>query len=629
MFDFVHERKRLVQIVLALIVLPFALWGVDSYRHTVSDASLAQVNGEKISSQEFENALEQQRQRIREMAGQNFDATLFDKPEVKKTILEGVVTQHLLDGEARKTGLVVSDEQMVQLIASVAAFQKDGKFDKTSYETALRSQGMTPEMFEHKVRQDLLMRQLTAAYNQNGYAAEAVADNLVRLGEQQRVVAIAKIDLAEMIKQSKVSDAEIKDYFEKNPQQFQIPDRAKVEYVALSVESLLSQVVVSEAEIKSYFDEHTGEFGTKEQRQAAHILITIAKDAPEADKQAAKAKAEQVLQQVKQTPAKFAELAKQYSQDPGSAAQGGDLGFFGRGMMVKPFEDAVFALKAGEISGLVQSDFGFHIIKLLAVKPGKVQALSEVRKLIEARIRQQHAADKFAELAEKFSNTVYEQSDSLKPAAELVKGTVQSGGWLSKGQAATLPWNEKVLQAVFSEDVLKNKRNTAAIEIAPNALLAARVTEYQPATTRSLSEATQDIRGLLQRQHGLQAAVQQGKSLLDRLNRGEKVPTAWKPAQTITRSQHPGIGQELVRQLFRADTSKLPAYVGMEDEQQGYILARIDQVQQTAQVDDVKRARYQQQIRQMVGEELLAAYLADARKRADITMKDFPAEEKR
>ncbi len=629
MFDFVHEKKRLVQVVLALIVLPFALWGVDSYRKSGDAAPLAKVNGEKIGQQEFENAMEQQRQRLRQMAGPNFDPAFFDKPEIKHSVLEGLVTQHLLFDEARTAGLVVSDEQMAQIIATVGAFQKDGKFDKQRYESVLGTQGMTPSMFEYRVRQDLMTRQLTDAYAQNGYAADVVAENLIRLNEQQRVVSVAKFDLETFMKQAKVDDAAIKSYFEKNSQEFQIPERAKVEYVVLSINSLLPQVTATDEEIKAYYNEHLNEFGTQEQRQAAHILISSSKQSSDAEKQAARSKAEEVLKQAKQAPGKFAELAKQYSQDPGSAANGGDLGMFGRGAMVKPFEDSVFSLKVGEVSDLVQSDFGFHIIKLAAIKPAKTQPLSEVKDLIAQRIKMQHASDKFAELAEKFSNAVYEQSDSLKPAAELVKASIQGGLWLSKGQPAVEPWNDKALQAVFTEDVLKNKRNTAAIEVAPNTLLAARVTEYQPAALRPLAEVAADIRNRLQRQQALQAASQQGMALLEQLRRGEKTQLSWKTSQSITRAQHAELNQELVQSLFRADVSKLPAYVGIEDAQQGYVIARIDAVKQVASIEDSKRSRYAQQIRQMTGEELLAAYVADAKKRADITMKDFSADEKK
>jgi peptidyl-prolyl cis-trans isomerase D len=628
MFDFVQEKKRLVQIVLALIILPFAFWGVDSYRKSGGTVPLATVNGEKIGQQEFDKALNQQQQRIREMAGANFDPAFFDKPEIKQSVLDGLVTQHLLGMEARNTGLSQTDEQLAQIIASIGVFQQDGRFDIKRYEQVLREKGMNRFEFEARIRQDLLTRQLTDAYSQNGYAAETVAENLIRLNEQQRIVAVASLDATAFIKQVKLSNNAVSDYYSKNAQEFQMPERANVDYVVLSADSLLSQVTATDAEIKQYYEEHQADFGTQEQRQAAHILITVAKQASDADKQAAKMKAEQVLQQIKQSPGKFAALAKENSQDTLSAVKGGDLGMFGRGAMVKPFEDSVFSLKVGEVSGLVQTDYGYHIIKLQAVKPAKIQALSEVKSLIAQRLKSQHAIDKFAELAEKFNNTVYEQSDSLKPAAELAKASVQHGVWLSKGQAPVGLWTEKVLQAVFSEDALKNKRNTAAVEVAPNTVLAARVIEYKPASVRPLSEVSAGIQQRLEKQQAAELAVQQGRKLLEQLQRGEKASVNWKAAQSTTRSQRSGIEPELLQAVFKADTGKLPAYAGVNTPS-GYALVRIDAVKETASSDESKRSRYAQQIRQITGEELLTAYVAGVKKRADITMKDFAAEEKR
>ena len=628
MFDFVQEKKRLVQIVLALIILPFAFWGVDSYRKSGGAAPLATVNGEKISQQEFDNALNQQEQRFREMAGANFDPAFFDKPEIKFSVLDGLISQHLMGMEASKAGLSLTNEQIGQIIVNIGAFQKDGKFDRQLYETVLKEKGKTPAGFDAEIRQAVLVQQLNEAYTQNGYAPKVVAENLIRLNEQKRVVAVASLDANSFIKQVKLSDSAVNDYYTKNAQEFQMPERAKVEYVVLSADSLLSQVTVSDDEIKQYYTEHQAEFGTQEQRQAAHILITVAKQATDAEKQAAQAKAEKVLQLVKQSPSQFGALAKQYSQDPGSAANGGDLGMFGRGSMVKPFEDSVFSLKVGEISGLVQTDFGYHIIKVLAIKPAKIPALSEVKGMIAQRLKLQLANDKFAELAEKFNNTVYEQSDSLKPAAELAKTSVQPGVWLSKGQAPAGIWTEKALQAVFSEDALKNKRNTAAVEVAPNTLLAARVTEYKPASERPLAEVSASIQQKLQRMQASELAMQQGQKLLDQLQRGEKVNVAWKTAEVATRNQRSGIDPALLQAVFRADVSKLPTYVGVNSSS-GYMLARIDAVKDDASIDDSKLARYEQQIRQLTGDALLMAYMSDARKRANISIKGFAQDDKK
>lgn len=628
MFDFVHEKKRVVQFVLLLIILPFAFWGVDSYRKSGGGESLASVNGDKISAQEFENAVQQQEQRMRELSGPAFDQAIFEKPEVKRSILEGLVSQRLLVSEARKNGLTINDEQLAGVIGGIAAFQKDGKFDKQQYASVLSAQNMSPLMFESRVRQELSSRQLTDAYTRNGYASNAVVDNLIRLNEQQRVVSLAKFDVEALLSQVKVTDSAIAEYYKQNQNEFKTPERAKVEYVVFSSESLLPQVTVDATEVKKYFEEHLSEFGTQEQRQAAHILIAVAAQASDTDKQAAKAKAEQVLQKLKQSPGSFAALAKQYSQDPGSAANGGDLGMFGRGAMVKPFEDAVFKLKVGEVSELVQSDFGFHIIRLAAIKPAKTQSLAEVSGLITQRLKSQKASDKFAELAEKFSNTVYEQSDSLKPAAELVKAPIQQGVWLSKGQAAAGVWTDKSIQAVFADEAVKNKRNTAAVEVAPNTLLAARVVEYQAANVRSLAEVSDGIQKKLQRQQALELAAKQGSELLARLQRGEKANVVWQPVQTVTRPQHPGLDTELAQLVFKVNAAKLPAYVGVQSPQHGFALARVDAVKEVAVFDDGKRNRYMQQIGQITGDELLQAYLADAKKHADISMKSFATEDK-
>lgn len=625
MFDFVHEKKRVVQVVLAIIILPFALWGVDSYRNAGGPAPLATVNGEKIHQQEFEEAMEQQRQRIREMAGSNFDPSFFDQPEIKRSVLEGLVTQRVLSLDARHAGLMPSEEQIAQILINIGAFQKDGKFDRATYEAALKSRGMNWQVFENRLRQDIATRLLTDSYAQNGYASTTVAGALARLNEQQRVVALATLTPEAFGKQVKVSDADISSYYEQHADDFRLPERVNLEYVMFSADSLLPTVKLTEAEIKQYYEEHASEFGTQEQRQAAHILITTGKQATDAEKKAALAKAEEVLKQVKQSPAKFAALAKQYSQDPGSAANGGDLGMFGRGAMVKPFEDSVFSMKAGEISGLVQSDFGYHIIKLLAIKPAKVPALQEVRGMIEQRLKSQAAADKFAELAEQFSNTVYEQSDTLKPAAELVKASIQRSGWLTKGQAAAGIWNDKALNAVFSEDVLRNKRNSTAIEVAPNTLLAARMVEYNPARVRPLAEVSSAIRQTLLRQRAAELAQQEGEKTLTSLQHGDKVAVSWKAAQPVTRNQRSQIAPELLKAIFRADTNKLPAYVGVSA-QDGYLLARIDAVKEAAPADAAKLGGYAQQLRRLTGEELLMAYLADAKKRADISMKEFAAD---
>jgi peptidyl-prolyl cis-trans isomerase D len=619
MFDFVHENKKVVQIVLALIILPFALWGVSSYEKSGNGAEVAAtVNGSKITQQELENSLRQQQDRMRQQLGTNFDAAMFDNPEMKRAVLDNLVSQRLLVERAKAAGLTVPDDRVAQLIAGIEAFQDGGKFDKKHYEAVLANQNMSPLTFEARVRDELLGQQIQEAYAQNGFAATSVADNVIRLNEQQRIVSVSTLSLQSFLSQAKVDDAALKKYYEQNPKEFQVQEQAKVEYVKFSVDDLLAKAEVSKEDVRKYYDEHLNDFGTPEERHAAHILITVNAAAPQAEQDAAKAKAEQLLQQAKKNPAGFDELARKNSQDPGSAANGGDLGFFGRGMMVKPFDDAAFALKAGEISGLVKSDFGYHIIKLIAVKPSRAMPFDEARAGIVTKLRQQKASDMFAEMAEKFSNAVYEQSDTLKPAADLVGATIERSGWLSKGTAAGEPWTAKMLQAIFNDEVVKNKRNTAAIEVAANTLVAARILEYKPASVRALSEVQEVIRQKLLRLQALELVAKQGKSMLAQLQGGSKPTLNWAAPQIVTRAQHGTLDIELTRQIFQANAAKLPQFVGAEDAQSGYMLVRIDAVKESAAIDDVKRARYAQQLRKLTGEEMFHAYLADARRQATI-----------
>ncbi|MCR4303924.1 MAG: SurA N-terminal domain-containing protein [Gallionella sp.] len=618
MFDFVHENKRLIQIVLVLIILPFALWGVSSYEKSANPAeAVATVNGSRITQQEFENALRQQQNRMREQLGANFDAAMFDNPGIRREILDSMVTQRLLVDRAKAARLVVTDEQMAQVIGAVEVFQEGGKFDRKRYASVLASNNLSPLTYEARLRDELLGQKMQEAFAQNGFSPDSVSENILRLNEQRRTVSVSTVTFQEFMAQAEVDGAAIKKYYEENQGEFRVPEQARVEYVKLSVDNLLANIEVSGDDVRKYYDEHQSNFGTPEERRAAHILISAAPAASPAERDAAKAKAESLLQQITQKPARFAELAKLNSQDPGSAANGGDLGYFGRGMMVKPFEDATFALKAGEVSGLVQSDFGYHIIKLIAVKPSRIVSFDEAREGIVSKLRQQKAADMFAEMAEKFSNTVYEQSDALKPAAALADAKIEQSGWLVNGKPEGDIWNKNMLQAVFNDEVVKNKRNTSAIEVATNVLVAARILEYKPASVRTLDEAQETIRQKLAHQQALELAAKQGMALLERLQKGDKPALKWGTAQDVTRLKPGSLDMGLVRKIFQVDPARLPQYAGAVDVQKGYVLARVDAVKDEA-VDGAKRARYAQQLRQLTGEEMFKAYLSDAKQQASI-----------
>ncbi|MEQ1525917.1 MAG: SurA N-terminal domain-containing protein [Gallionella sp.] len=626
MFDFVHNNKKIVQVIFALMILPFALWGVSSYEKSNVSEGVASVNGSLITQQEFENALQSQEDRMRKQLGANFDSAMLDNPEMKRAVLDNLVNQRLFLDRAREAKLAVTDERIAQVIAGIQAFQNDGKFDKGLYESVLKSQNMTPLVFETRLRDEFIGQQIRDAYIQNGFVSNSVADNVIHLNEQQRVVSVAPIAPTSSLGQVKVEDADIKKYYDQNQKEFETQEQAKVEYVKFSAETLLAKTEVNKEEVGKYYEEHQADFGTTEERHAAHILISVTPTSNQADQEAAKTKAAQLLQQIKQNPVKFGYLAKANSQDPGSATNGGDLGFFARGMMVKPFDDAVFALKVGEVSELVQSDFGYHIIKLIAVKPTRILPLDEAREGIVNKLRQQKALDMFAALAEKFSNSVYEQSDTLKPAAELVGARVEQSDWLTKGAMSGTPWTPKMLEAVFSDDVTKRKRNTSAVEIEPNVFVAARLLEYKPAAVSSLNDVQNAIRQKLVQNKTQELAAKQGKEILASLQGGGKSTLKWGAVQSVTRSKAGSLDAEMLRQVFQANVTKLPQYVGGESPQHDYVIVRIDAVKDGAAVSDENRKGYAQQLRQLAGEEMLHAYLEDAKQQiaVEVNLPDAP-----
>jgi len=617
-FDFVHRKKGVVQFILVLATLPFLFWGVESYRSDGED-HIAIVAGEKILRQELDQAMRNQQEIMR---GAGEDPSMLDNPEERASVLKRLIQNRLLKREAARIGLTVLDPQLVDLIQGIGAFQQDGAFSKKSYEELLRDQGMTPLVFEERVRQEMLQQQLIDAYTRNGFVPDTVAERVLSLSEEKREVSMIRIQPEQFLAQMRPNDAAIKSYYDLHQTEFQVPEQVRVEYLVLSLDELAKQIRVEADETRKYFEEHKDGFGRPEERQASHILISVATTASDAEKAAARAKAEQLLAQIKQTPKIFADLARQQSQDPGSAVKGGDLGFFGRGMMVKSFEDAVFQMKLEEVRGPIQTDFGFHIIKLSAIKLGVAVNFDDVKHQAEQELKKQKAEKAFGEMAEGFGNSVYEQSDSLQPAAEKFKLSVRQSDWISR-KAGELPFltNGKLLQAIFSEDAIKNKRNTEVVEVTPNTLVVARVLNHRPSSLRSMAAAKDEITMQVIRQQAAEAAVKDGREKLERLQKGESVMVAWGPTQQVSRQQSQGIENKTLRAIFKAGSNALPSYSGETNTQDGFTLIRISLITEPASADEFKRKAFGRQLQQLLTQEELSAALAGIRQRSDVTIK--------
>ncbi|HWP89715.1 MAG TPA: SurA N-terminal domain-containing protein, partial [Burkholderiales bacterium] len=406
MFDLVQKHKKLIQIMLAIIFLPFAFFGIDSYFRSGDGANhVATVGGQPISQQEFSMALQERQNYLQRLIGKGVDPSLLDSPELRFAVLDGIIRQRLLVNQAVRSNVLVSDEQLQQVITEQPAFQDDGKFSHARYVELLKRQNTSEIGFEATLRRDLMLQRVNGAYLGTAIVPNSVAERLLRANAQQREVSQSVLDPDKFAAQVKVDDPTVKAYYDSHQSDFQVPEQARVEYVVLALDAIAAHTDISADEIKQFYEQNLKQYARGEERQASHILITVDAQATPEQKQAARAKAEQLLKQVKQNPASFAELAKNNSQDPGSAAKGGDLGSFPRGAMDKPFDDAVFSMKPGDISNLVESRYGYHIIKVTGEKK---HSFDEARKQVELDLKRQKAGKKFADLAEQMNNQVFE-----------------------------------------------------------------------------------------------------------------------------------------------------------------------------------------------------------------------------
>ena len=615
--------------ILALITIPFALFGVEYYfRQSGGGAdAVAKVDGSVITQAEFNDNLRDQLDRLRVgLRGASVDTALLDTPQLRYETLQGLVNRHLLAIYADKHRLVVSDGFLAREIGQFEAFQEDGKFSQARYEAVLRERGLTPAVFESRVRDDLKIQLEQEALTGTQWAPTVSIDAFLKLNDQSRDVALVEIPVERFISQTHVDDAQIKQYYDSHLDQFKIPERVKVQYLVLSADQMAPGEQVSPAEIAKVYEDPANQarWHGSETLRASHILVTVPPKATEAQRAAAKAQAEKILAEVKAHPERFAALAKEKSQDPGSAAQGGDLGYFGRGMMAQPFENAVFSMKKGEIRGPVETEFGYHIIELTDIKAGKGRTLAEATPEITQELRRQRAAKQFADTAETFSNLVYEQSADLKPAAEKLNLPIRTSDWIVRGQPVSekLLANEKLQNALFAQESVKDGRNTPAVEVAPNTLVSAHVVAYEPAVTRPLADVKGMIQQGLQREEAAKLAKQEGEAQLAALQSGKEVSLPWSKARQFTRqvAAASGLPPALVTAAFQADPNHLPAYAGAALPTGTFALLRISEVSDGNVTDAVKRKQAEVGLTRAYGDAVLTGFLAELHQDATVRL---------
>lgn len=616
MFESIRKHSKIVMFLLFLLIIPsFILVGIDSNYFSGGSPVVARVDGKDITQADWDNAHRMESDRIRAQSP-GIDAKLLDSPQARYATLERLVRDRVLQVAAQDMHMLTSDARLareLQSIPQIAALKRaDGTLDAEAYRALAGAQGLTPEGLEARIRQDLSVNQVMGGVMGSAFSGPAEARLALDALFQRREIQIARFNASAFVSKVVVTDADLEAYYTAHPAKFQQAEQASVEYVVLDLDAVKAGITLSEDDLRTYYKENLNRLAGKEERRASHILINASKDAPADARTQAKAKAEELLAQVRKAPGSFAEIAKKESQDPGSAPSGGDLGFFGRGAMVKPFEDAVFSMKKGEISDVVETDFGFHIILLSDIKTPRQPSFEELRPSLEAELKQQQAQRKFAEVAEAFANGVYEQADSLQPVADKLKLKIQTADGVTRtpaaGGAGPLA-NARFLEALFQSDSLQNKRNTEAIEIGTSVLAAGRVTAYQPAMTLPLDKARDQVRAIYIAEKSAELARQEGQAKLTAWKAAPDAASGLTAALTVSRDRLQDQPRSVVDAALRANVEQLPAWTGVDLGAQGYAVVKINRVVPRDGVDDARaRMEREQYLQSWASAEALAYY---------------------
>jgi peptidyl-prolyl cis-trans isomerase D len=584
MFDFFRKHTRVLQFLLVLLIFPsFVFFGIQGYSGFSGDAnaSVAKVAGHNITRTEWEAAQREQMERVRRQMP-NVDPKMFDTPEMKLQSLDGLVRERVMLVAADKLNLVTTDDRLQRVFSADSQFAFMRNPDGSINKDVLSAQGMSSELFAQRLRQDLTLRQVMLGVSGTAFAPVSVTAAALDAMFQQREVQVQRFEAKASLEKVAPTDADIEKFYKDpaNALQFQAPEQASIEYLVLDLDTLKKGITVSDEDLRKYYTENQKRYTTPEERRASHILIKAEKSAPEADRAKAKAKAEGLLAELKKNPTAFTELARKNSEDPGSAEKGGDLDFFGRGAMVKPFEDAAFGLKPEELSAVVESDFGYHIIKLAAVKGGEKRSFESVRAELENEVKTQLAQKRFAEVAVEFTNMVYEQPDSLKPAADKFKLELRTAQNVKRSAAPGATGalaNPKFLEALFGTDALRNKRNTEAVEIAPSTMVSGRVLQYAAAHQLPLAEVKTRVRERLATVQAAALARKLGEERLAAL-RAAPDTALTEPVQLVSRAQPREVPSTVLDALLKAPAATLPALVGVDLGELGYAVVKVSKV---------------------------------------------------
>lgn len=631
MLDAFRNHKRWLMFIAMVLIIPsFIVTGIYSYnRMRQADDSIAKIGDVSITPQMFDQQKRQQLEELRASMGENFKPTMLDSKEGRQAILDQLSNQVAVEQAVQKNFISIGEADAIAVIKGTASFQENGQFVPERYQQFLAARGMSDQQFVADVRRDLARQTLTNGVAATSILPETVVRNLHRTLTMESEVRTRIFDVKAYLSKVNISDEAIKAYYENNAKRFIAPEEVSIQYLTFTPNDVKSDAKATDEELRTYYEQNKNRYGVPETRRASHILVSF--DANKKDVEATRKKAEEILAKAKAHPEQFAELAKQYSDDPGSAQLGGDLDFFGHGMMVEPFEKAVYAANKGDIVGPVQTEYGFHIIQVTDVRPSTIRSFEAVRPEIEKTYNDQMKLREFAQKAEEFTNMSYERPESLEPLAEKFGLKIQTADHITRESGAEDPAlrtmiTDHVVESLFTEDVLRDKHNTSAVEVRPNVLVTARVTKHLPQRTRPLEEVKDEIKATLEREEASKLAQADGEKALAELKKDPSKLDEFTQPATVSISKPMGYPQELIMRAASLSDDKLPNFTGLTVRSGSYMIVQVlSHKAPEAQADQLQSIRnelsnvygtnemvvYLNALRQTLGEQVLRPNFVD------------------
>ena len=588
--------------ILGLLAIPFVFFGVDSYVRDVPQDAVASVGDTEITMSEFQTEFSRYRSQLRAQQGEAYNDIEVNRPEARREFLESMIDQRLLVNYAQQMGLTISPATIAEVISSIPAFQINGQFDAAIYEQRIQASGQTPARFERDLARDLLVQELPAAVSSSTPVTDADVDRWLTIQLESRSVATLRVPSAPLIDPTGIDPAAVEQYYNDNLEQFMRPERISVDFLELDTRDMAQSLEIDEQTLRERYDALRDRFMSPERRRAAHILVT----AEQRSEDEARALAESLTQRIRDGEA-FADLAAEFSEDPASADTGGDLGWIEPGVMMASFEDALFAMEVGAISDPVQTEFGWHIIRLDEVEEPRGQSFEEARFEIESEVRQERAEDMYIELSERMVDLIYADPTGLASVASDLGLELQRAGPFSRFGAEGVLGNAAVMEAAFSDLVLIERQASEPIEVDPNHAVVVRVVEHFPAEPRSLDDVTEEIVNRLAREHAREAARARAEALLARILEAEGLGIAdLAEAEQLETSEREltrrnfEIGGQLLEGVFRMPLPEdaAPVYEIIPNGSDWFIV-RLDSVApgNSANADPAQRESARQQLR--------------------------------